>query len=130
MMPAEEVKKLITSVDFSQQNAWLWEFYVTLPNTQLSLVWSEDLLLYLKTPPLSIHRSRFRPIHLIQKYERVDPDIISKASQIILNYDDSSFVFNLYFFQSIELDPLSAKKVIHLYKDHLPLLEKIYLNVS
>lgn len=127
MMPAEEVKKLITSVDFSQQNAWLWEFYVTLPNTQLSLVWSEDLLLYLKTPPLSIHRSQFRPIHLIQKYERVDPDIISKASQIILNYDDSSFVFNLYFFNLLNSYSLSAKKVIHLYKDHLPLLEKIYL---
>lgn len=128
MMSAEEVKNLITSVDYSQQNTWLWEFYVTLPDTQLSTTWSDDLLLYLQNPPLSLRQAPLRSIDLIQKYKCADPNIISKASRIILNhYDDSPFVFSLYFSNLLNSYHISPQKVIDLYNNHLSLLESIYL---
>ena len=51
MMPAEEVKALIESHDFSQKNTWLWDFYVELPVEQISAAWADDFLMYLENVP-------------------------------------------------------------------------------
>ena len=85
-MPAENVKEMIESCDFSRKNVWLWQLYVELPEDQITTVWADALLDFLQTPPPRLRSAPNRPIDEIKKYERIDGDIIIKASRIIANH--------------------------------------------
>lgn len=62
MLPAEEVKALIESHDFSQKSTWLWDFYVELPAEQISAAWADDFLMYLESVPTRIRSAPYRPL--------------------------------------------------------------------
>lgn len=131
MLPAEEVKALIESHDFSQKSTWLWDFYVELPAEQISAAWADDFLMYLESVPTRIRSAPYRPIDEIEKFECVDKDIILKASRVITShYEESPFVFSLYF--SLMMNPCRAEagKIIAKYKNDIPLLEEIYLKCA
>ena len=127
-MPAENVKEMIESCDFSQKNVWLWQLYVELPEDQISTTWAEALLDFLQTPPQKLRSAPYRPIDEIKKYERIDKDFIIKASRIIANhYDESPFAFNLYFFFMMNPYHTEASEVVSQYIRDISLLEDIYL---
>lgn len=127
IMSAREVKALIEAHDFSQKSTWLWAFYAELPAEQISTAWADDFLKYLESIP-QLRSSPYRPLDEIEKFECVDKDIILKASRIITShYEESPFVFSLYF--SLMMNPCrtEAGKIIAKYKNDIPLLEEIYL---
>lgn len=128
MISANEVKALTESYDFSQKNAWLWEFYAEMPAEQVSAVWAEAFLKYLDKVPTTLHSSTDRCLDRMEKYECVDEDILLKASRIILShYEESPFVFHLYFDNIMSLDQKEAKQEVEKFKNNIPLLEEIYL---
>lgn len=127
-MSAKYVKEIIDSFDFSQKNVWLWYFYVELPESQISAAWANDLLNFLQTPPQKLCKSPYRPIDKIKKYECVDKDFFLIASRVIANhYEESPFVFSLYY--SLMMNPYfnKASEVVKQYIGDVPLLEDIYL---
>lgn len=128
IMPPEEIKNLLLSADFAQQNAWLWAFYTELPEDQISSEWTDDLLLYLQAPAKDLHRSPYRPLDRIKKYERAEINIFLKAGKIIIShYDESPFIFNLYFSPLLDPEYMDTSELIRYYKDDISLLENIYL---
>ena len=128
ILSPEKVMELITSCSFAQQNVWIWRFFEDLPEKYISSEWVDKLLDFLKTPSKFIRSTPYRNLAKLKKYECVEQEIIIKASRIIAeHYDDSPFVFNLYFESLI----YSPEKMIELYRKDLPLLEYIYLkNIS
>lgn len=129
MLSSEGLWELISSYDFAQKDTWLWYFYAELPESQISQMWESKLLGYLEYPSQDICSSPYRPLDQIQKYEKVDADIIFKASKIIAaHYEDSPFVFSLYFFFLVNpISEAKALKTIKQYESDIPLLEDIYL---
>lgn len=130
MMTAEEVKELIMSCDYAQQNVWLWSFFAELPLDQITDTWANDFLKYLENVPHDLHLSSYRPLEDIEKYKCVDEDILIKASRVILShYEESAFVFSLYF--GLMMNPVraEAKMIIAKYEKDIPLLEDIYLKM-
>ena len=131
IMCAEEVKALLDSCDFSQKNTWLWAFYATLPAEQVTSNWAEKFLLYLEDIPQHIRQTPYRPLKDIEKYECADKDIIIKASRVIVShYEESPFIFNLYFFFMMNPQNGEANRVITKFQKDIPLLENIYLKCT
>ena len=57
--------------------------------------------------------SMYRPLDRMEKFEAVDDDVIIKASEIIAeHYDESPFVFSLYFSLMTNSHNVSQDKVI------------------
>ena len=128
MMLANEVKDLIDNYDFSQKNTWQWYYYVELPDVKVTHEMADELLSFLEIPSQKITKSPNRPIKDILKFERIDQDFFVKASRKIAEYyEESPFVFNLYF--SLMLDSINSEvsDVIVLYRKDISLLEDIYL---
>lgn len=128
LLSPEEVKEVLESHDYTQKNAWLWGFYDELPPEQLSLTWEENFLHFLEKIPKDMKSSTYRPLNRMEKFETVDEDIIIKASKIIVeHYEESPFVFSLYFSLMANPHNVSPNKVIEKYKKNISLLEEIYL---
>lgn len=128
MMFPGEVKQFITKHDFAQKNSWLWAFYAELPEDQITVEWANDLLSFFASPPSNLGTSPLRPIDIIKKYEVVDQKILIHASEVICDhYEESPFVFHLYF--RLMLNPYHREDcdILPCYKDNISLLEDIYL---
>lgn len=128
-MPASEVKRFITQYRYEQQNTWLWYFYASMPEQQISTQWADELLHYLDVPDTKLKASPYRMTDMLAKYGVVDPKIIFKALRIIAShFEESPFVFSLYVFDI--LHPQSqenAEEILKKFSKELPLLEDIYL---
>ena len=128
MMSPSEVKFFITRHNFSQKNSWLWAFYTELPENQIDEQWTNDLLKYLSSPPSELTECSLRPIDRLKKFERANKDILVLASEVICKcYDESPFVFHLYF--ALMLNPYHRKDIdiLPCYKEYIGLIEDIYL---
>lgn len=128
MMSPNEVKTFITRHNFSQKNSWFWAFYTELPENQIDEQWTCDLLEYLSSPPSELTECSLRPIDRLKKYEKVNKDILVLASEALCkSYNKSPFVFHLYF--DLMLNPYHRKDIdiLPCYKEHIGLLEDIYL---
>ena len=119
IMPADEVKELIQSHDFCRKISGV---------KQVSTAWADDLLRYLDNVPSSMPCSPYRPLNKLEKYMRADRDVILKASRIVAShYQESPYVFYLYFGPFIDSDVKKADETIAIYESDFPLLEEIYL---
>ena len=129
LMSAAEVKKFITKYKYGQQNVWLWYFYALIPEQQLSVAWTADLLNYLETPDTGLKASPYRWLDSLRKYKRIESQIIYKALRIVLkHYEESPFIFSLYVFGILNhSNQQEADETLREFSDELPLLEKIYL---
>lgn len=128
--PASEVKELITKYKYHQQNTWLWFFYASVPEQQISAQLVKELLLYLDTPDLEMKGSQYpRGIDSLRRYETVEPKIIFNVLRIILShYEESPFIFSLYVSSILNHNNQQhANKLLMEFSDELPLLEEIYL---
>lgn len=130
LIPPEKVKDLIISVNFKQQNIWMWEFYTCLPESHITPSWAEDLLHFLDRPSLTLKSVPSRPLRAISKYDAVYKNIILEASRIISeHYDKSPYIFYLYFECLSYLRASDAAEMVNLYKSDLNLLEDIYFKL-
>ena len=127
--PVSEVQKIITRYEYDQQNVWLWFFFASMPEQQLSSNWAAELLQYLDTPAVELKSSPYRKIDSLRKYEIVEPKIIFKALRIVSkHYEDSPFIFSLYVFWLLyHSNQQEADETLREFADELPLLEEIYL---
>ena len=128
-MPASEVKRFITQYRCEQQNAWLWYFYASMPEQQISGRWAEELLHYLDNPDTKLKAAPYRTIDMLSKYEAADPQIIFNALRIIAShFEESPFVFSLYAFDILNTESQeNAEEILKKFSKELPLLEDIYL---
>ena len=129
IMPASKVKKYITKYKYSQRNIWLWYFYSLIPEAQISIHWTTELLQYLDTPDLTMKDSPLRRLDALHKYEKIEPQIIFKALRIVLNhYEESQYIFSLYSYWLLNhRSQQEADDTVKLFSDELDLLEEIYL---
>ena len=96
IMPPDKVYELISGLDYTQKNTWLWCFYSELPQDKVTVRWANALLEYLDSPPMQLRSSPHRRLEALQKYEIVDADIIVKACKLLAqHYEESPFVFIL-----------------------------------
>lgn len=127
-MKVENVRELINSFDYHQKNAWLWSFFVELPQEEVSKKWADELLLFLRMPTDALRGMRYRPLDQLRKYECVDKEIILKASKIIIGqFENNPSVAHLYFFYM--LHPSNGEEVdtLCMFEHNTALLEEIYI---
>ncbi len=130
IIPPEQIKNLIESVNFTQQNIWMWEFYVCLPESQITPSWAQDLLHFLDRPSQTLRSAPSRPLHAIKKYEVVHKDFLLDASKIVSeHYNDSPYVFYLYYEWLFYVRTSDAAEMVKLYQTDLVLLEDIYFKL-
>ena len=130
IIPPEQIKNLIESVNFTQQNIWMWEFYVCLPESQITPSWAQDLLHFLDRPSQTLRSTPSRPLHAIKKYEVVHKDFLLDASKIVSeHYNDSPYVFYLYYEWLLYVRTSDAAEMVKLYQTDLVLLEDIYFKL-
>lgn len=126
----EQIKELIISVNFKQQNIWMWEFYVCLPESHITTLWAEDLLHFLNRPSKTLRSAPSRPLYAIKKYEVVHKDFLLETSKIVSeHYDDSPYIFYLYFEWLFYVRTSDAAEMVKLYQTDLALLEDIYFKL-
>jgi hypothetical protein len=124
----EQIKDLIISVNFKQQNIWMWEFYVCLPESHITTSWAEDLLHFLNRPSKTLRSAPPRPLDAIRKYGIIHKNFLLKASKIVSeHYDESPYIFYLYF-EWLSC-PSDAAEMVKMYRTELNLLEEIYFKL-
>lgn len=124
----EQIKDLIISVNFKQQNIWMWEFYVCLPESYITPSWAEDLLHFLNRPSKTLRSAPLRPLDAIRKYEIIHKNFLLEASKIVSeHYDESPYIFYLYF-EWLSC-PSDVAEMVKMYRTELNLLEEIYFKL-
>ena len=127
-MSAEDVEALIESIEFSRKNIWLWSFFAEMPVEQITSVWVKKLLDYFEHIPQNLQSSPFRPLYELEKYEKIDANVILKACKIITaHYDESPFVFSLYFSLMMNFAYAESGNMIKKFERDIHLFEDIYL---
>lgn len=128
ILNVESVKDIILDYEYSKQNSWQWFYYTEIPEEQITLKVEEELFEYLSSPSKTLNSSEYRPLTSLKKYECIDQEVIIKASKIInKHYDESPFVFSLYFSPWLNPYNIKASDLLEQYKGDLWLLEEIYL---
>lgn len=128
MIPVEDVKSIIELNTFSEKNTWLWAFYAEMPVESISATRTGELLKFFEVVPSDIHTAHNRRLGKIRKYECSDKNIVTKTSRTILaHYEESPFLFNLYFSSVMDLPSDEASSLIEELKKDISLMEEIYL---
>lgn len=128
LLNAESVKDIIMGCEYSEQNLWQWLYYTEMPEEQITLEVEKELLEYLSAPSKTLNSNEYRSLNRLKKYECVDQEVIIKASVIINRYyDETPFIFSLYFSPWLNPYNIKASDLLAQYKDNLCLLEDIYL---
>ena len=128
-LKAPDVYKLIqdnTKSDVAR-NVWLYAYYHEIPEEHIDHIQTQCLYEYLlEESDKSIRRSSFRDIAFLEKYKKVDSQVVIKASRIILSKGSySPFIPHLYFYSlfGFHRDRLD---IFQLFAGNLELLEDIY----
>ena len=129
VLSVQEIRDLLDKYDYAQKSAWQWEYFVEMPVEAIGQSQVDELLSYFAEPDLAIKSSGYRPIDDVKKYKKVYTDILVSGSRILLqHYDESPFVFSLYF--SLMFDhEISAKDLFEWYSTDMELLKQIYLKM-
>lgn len=124
VIPAQEIKDLLSERAFSQQNQWLWAFYATMSPEQIDLNWAKELLCFLDHPQPSHESGFMRCIDRIKKYEKIDSEFICKAIKTILDhYEESPFLFHLYMHLMLSHESAIRNSLL---ESNIRLLEDVY----
>lgn len=129
IMSASEIKEFITKYKYRQQNVWLWCFYASMPEQQVSAQWAMEVLKYLDTPEAGVKALLYRRVDSLRKYEAVEPQMMYKALRVISShYEDSPSIFTSYVYRILNPgNQQEADKILEEFLDKLRLLEEIYL---
>lgn len=129
IMTPSEILKLIDSEEYENKNAWMYAYYHEIPDDSIDELQLQGLYSFLQSnSDAALTRSFNRNVDFLEKYRKVDDNVLIKGSRIILSkVAYSRFVPHLYF--SLLLNPHrnSPESVVKKYERDLELLEDIYI---
>lgn len=128
-MSPSEVLELIESEEYTNKNKWLYAYYHELPDDVIDELQLQGLYSFLQSDSdAALTRSPYRDLDFLEKYCKVDDNVLIKASRIILSkVRYSRFVPNLYFALLFNEHRNNPGSVIKKYECDLDLLEDIYI---
>lgn len=129
IMAPSEVLKLIESEEYTNKNAWIYAYYHEIPDTAIDEQQLQGLYSFLQSDSdASLIRSSYRNVDFLEKYCKVDANVIIKGSRIILSkVKYSRFVPHLYFALLFNIHRNTPESVLKKYESDLELLEDIYI---
>lgn len=121
----KKTKKMIDSYNFAEKHIWQMELWNNIPCDIIDENYIKDFLNYLELE-MNESRPQVPNIAILEKYKKVDTQIIKKVSEIILeagkdkNYIVKDYLENM--FKDDDLDLLD-----NLFKADMDILEKLYI---
>lgn len=124
-----EVLELIDSEEYESKNAWMYAYYHEIPDDAIDELQLQGLYSFLQSDSdASLTRSFNRNVDFLEKFRKVDADVLIKGSRIILSkVKYSRFVPHLYFSLLFNIYHNPPESVVKKYKNDLGLLEDIYI---
>lgn len=125
----EEVKEMIQYAPKETIDFWLYSYFHELPPDNIDRAKVENLYTYFKCDyDRNIHRSSFRNLKFLGKYETIDPDVVVKVSTLIFAKKEySPFIVNLYFSHFFNRYVYEPNNILQKFIGAHRLLEQIYL---
>lgn len=129
IMAPSKVLELINSEDYVNKNTWMYAYYHEVPDDAIDELQLQGLYSYLKSDSdASLTRTFNRNVDFLEKYRKVDTNVLIKGSRIILSKTRySRFIPHLYFSLLFNIYHNSPKSVVEKYESDLALLEDIYI---
>lgn len=129
IMPPSEVYKLIDAEEYESKNAWMYAYYHEIPDEAIDKLQLHGLYSFLQSDSdASLTRSFNRNVDFLQKYCKLDADVLIKGSRIILSKSKySRFITHVYFSLLFNPHHNSPESVVKKYENNLDLLEDIYI---
>ena len=129
IMAPSEVLALIDSEEYENKNAWMFAYYHEIHDEAIDELQLHGLYSFLHSnSDASLSRSFTRNVDFLEKYSKVDDDVLIKASRIILSkVTYSRFVPYLYFSLLFNPHRNSPESVVKKFESDLELLEDIYI---
>jgi hypothetical protein len=128
-MAPSEVLALIDSEEYENKNAWMFAYYHEIPDEAIDELQLQGLYSFLQSDSdASLTRAFNRNVDFLERYHKVDDDVLLKGSRIILSkVTYSRFVPHLYFSLLLNHHHNSPESVVKKYSRDLELLEDIYI---
>lgn len=129
IMEPVEIIKLLNSEEYVNKDSWIYAYYHEIPAELIDEVQLKGLYSFLEnTLDAAVTKSSYRNIDFLEKYRKVDTDVLIKASRIILAKTSySRFVPHLYFSLLFNCYHNSPESVVKRFENDLALLEDIYI---
>ena len=129
IMAPSEILELINSEEYASKNAWLYAYYHEIPTDVIDDLQLQGLYSYLHSDSdVLLTRSSYRDVDFLEKYRKVDANVLIKASRIILSkVRYSRFIPHLYFSLLFNEYRNTPESVVKKYESDLELLEDIYI---
>lgn len=129
IMEPVEILKLLNSVEYVNKDSWMYAYYHEIPAELIDEIQLTGLYSFLEcTLDASLTNSSYRNIDFLEKYRKVDSNVLIKASRIILAKTSySRFVPHLYFSLLFNCYHNSPESVVKKFENDLELLEDIYI---
>jgi len=129
IMAPSEVLALIDSEEYENKNAWMFAYYHEIPDEAIDELQLQGLYSFLQSDSdASLTRAFNRNVDFLERYHKVDDDVLLKGSRIILSkVTYSRFVPHLYFSLLLNHHHNSPESVVKKYSRDLELLEDIYI---
>ena len=120
--------ELLKQATFPQKNEWLFCFFETLPESEVSSDMLEELLTFLASDSdKEITLSSYRSLRLLDKFMKIKSDVYSVATSLIYEKRHySSFIVNIYFELLFHDHIYSPKELLILFENDIVLLQDIY----
>ena len=128
LLSDSEVYKIIVGEEYSQKNAWIYEYYHELSLELITEKHLHGLYDFLKeTSDRDITSSSMRDVDFLEKYSVVDEMALIEGSKIILAKKAySPVIVKIYFSLLFNSHHNTPKEVIQKFDCNLELLEEIY----
>lgn len=129
IMVPSKVLELIDSEEYENKNAWMYAYYHEIPDDAIDELQLQGLYSFLQSDSdASLTRAFNRNVDFLEKYRKVDTDVLIKGSRIILmKVTYSRFVPHLYFSLLFNPHRNSPESVVKKFESDLDLLEDIYI---
>ena len=129
IMAPSKVLELIDTEEYENKNAWLYAYYHEIPDDAIDELQLQGLYSFLQSDSdAALTRSFNRNVDFLEKYSKVDNDVLIKGSRIILlKVTYSRFVPHLYFSLLFNPHRNSPESVVKKFESDLELLEDIYI---
>jgi len=124
-----EVMSIIQDAPVETIDFWLFAFFCEIPSDVVDAKTVEDLYTYLGCEyDRQIHTARNRSLKFLEKFEPLEPGIVTKVARLIFAKKDySPFIVNIYFSLLFNKHHCEPKSVIERFTEDHHLLEEIYL---
>lgn len=118
----------IKEADFPQKNMWLFSFFDTLPEKEVSPNMLREFMIFLNSDSdKSIKMSSCRNLRVLDKFLSVEPNIYTLACAIIFEKRHyNSFFVEIYFELLFDDQIYTPKELLSLFQSNIDLMQDIY----